>query len=58
MNGKVATGRRAKIEPGCEVIVPEKPDREPLSTQAVVSLTTTIASTLATLTVLIVNVFK
>ena len=58
MNGKVATGRRARIEPGCEVIVPEKPDREPLSTQAVVSLTTTIASTLATLTVLIVNVFK
>lgn len=58
MNGKVATGRRAKIEPGCEVIVPEKPDREPLSTQAVVSLTTTIASTLATLTLLIVNVFK
>lgn len=58
MNGKVATGRRAKIEPGCEVIVPEKPDREPLSTQAAISLSTTIASTLATLTLLIVNVFK
>jgi len=58
MNGKVATGRRARIEPGCEIIVPEKPDREPLSTQAVISLSTTIASTLATLTLLMVNVFK
>lgn len=58
MNGKVAIGRRAKIEPGCEIVVPEKPDREPLSTGAVVSLSTTIASTLATLTLLIINVFK
>lgn len=58
MNGKVATGRRAKIEPGCEVVIPEKPDREPLSTQAAISLSTTIASTIATLTLLIVNVFK
>lgn len=58
MNGKVAAGKGAKIEPGCEIIVPEKPDREPLSTQAVVSLSTTIASTLATVTLLIINVFK
>lgn len=44
MNGKVATGRWAKIEPGCEIVVPEKPDREPVSLQNVIGLSTTLAS--------------
>lgn len=43
-NGKVATGRWAKIEPGCEIIVPEKPDREPMSIQGILGITTSIAS--------------
>lgn len=44
MNGQVATGRRAKIEPGCEIVVPEKPEREPLSMQGILGLGTSIAS--------------
>jgi hypothetical protein len=44
MNGKVATGRWAKIEPGCEIVIPEKPEREPVSLQNVVGLSTTLAS--------------
>ena len=44
MNGQVATGRRARIEPGCEIVVPEKPDREPMSLQGILSLGTTVAS--------------
>lgn len=44
MNGKVATGRWAKIEPGCEIVVPEKPDREPMSLQGILGLSTSIAS--------------
>lgn len=44
MNGKVATGRWAKIEPGCEIVVPEKPDREPMSMQGILGISTSIAS--------------
>ena len=44
MNGKVATGRWAKIEPGCEIVIPEKPDREPMSLQGILGISTSIAS--------------
>lgn len=44
MNGKVATGRWAKIEPGCEIVVPEKPEREPMSMQGILGISTSIAS--------------
>lgn len=44
MNGKVASGRWAKIEPGCEIIVPEKPDKEPMSIQGILSISTSLAS--------------
>lgn len=44
MNGKVASGKWAKIEPGSEIIVPERPEREPVSLQNVVGLSTTLAS--------------
>jgi protein involved in polysaccharide export with SLBB domain len=43
-NGKVATGRWARIEPGCEIVVPEKPDREPMSLQGILGISTSIAS--------------
>ena len=54
MNGKVATGRWAKIEPGCEIVVPERPEREPLSLQAIMGLSTSLAS----VTLLILNLIK
>lgn len=44
MNGKVATGRWAKIEPGCEIIVPERPEREPMSLQGILGISTSLAS--------------
>lgn len=44
MNGQVASGRWAKIEPGCEIIVPERPEREPLSLQGIMGMSTSIAS--------------
>jgi protein involved in polysaccharide export with SLBB domain len=44
MNGEVASGRWAKIEPGCEIVVPERPEREPMSLQGILSLGTSIAS--------------
>lgn len=44
MNGKVASGRWARIEPGCEIIVPEKPEREPMSLQGILGISTSLAS--------------
>lgn len=43
-NGKVATGRWAKIEPGCEIVLPEKPEREPMSLQGILGISTSLAS--------------
>lgn len=54
MNGKVSSGRWAKIEPGCEIVVPEKPDKEPMSVQAILGISTSVAS----LALLIVNLIK
>lgn len=54
MNGKVATGKWVKIEPGCEIVVPEKPEREPMSIQGIVGITTSIA----TMAALILNLVK
>jgi len=44
MNGKVASGRWAKIEPGCEIIVPERPERESAGIQNILGMSTTLAS--------------
>lgn len=44
LNGQVATGRNAKIEPGCEIVVPERPEREPVSLQNILGISTTLAS--------------
>jgi protein involved in polysaccharide export with SLBB domain len=44
MNGEVATGRRSRIEPGCEIVVPERPEKEPMSLQGILSLGTSLAS--------------
>ena len=53
-NGKVASGRWAKIEPGCEIVVPERPEREPMSLQNWVAIGTSVA----TLSALIANLLK
>lgn len=44
MNGQVSTGRWARIEPGCEIVVPERPEREPLNMQGLLGIGTSIAS--------------
>lgn len=54
MNGKVATGRWAKVEPGCEIVVPEKPERQPMSLQGILGISTSIAS----LALLVSNLVK
>jgi protein involved in polysaccharide export with SLBB domain len=54
MNGQVASGRWARIEPGCEIIVPERPEREPMSLQGILGLSTS----LATIALVITNLLK
>lgn len=54
MNGTVDKGARAKIEPGCQIIVPKKKERQPLSTIEILSIGTSTAS-LATMIVSLVN---
>lgn len=44
LNGQVATGSTAKIEPGCEIVVPERPEREPVSIQNILGISTSLAS--------------
>lgn len=47
MNGTVAAtmnGRRPKIEPGCEIVIPQKPERTPMSPQGWISLGSSVVS--------------
>jgi len=53
MNGKVDTGLSARVEPGCEIIVPQKPERSGTSLSEVLGITTSVVSTAAMVTTLI-----
>ena len=57
MNGRVQKARAGvRLEPGCEIIVPEKPERRPVSTAEIVSVgssVTSMATMVATLVTLI-----
>ena len=53
-NGQVASGRWATIEPGSEIIVAERPEREPMSLQGILGMSTSIAS----IALLITNLIK
>ncbi len=53
MNGKVATGLSARVEPGCEIIVPQKPERGGTSLAEIMGITTSVVSTAAMVTTLI-----
>lgn len=58
MNGTVAKGRGSqKIEPGCEIIVPVRPESKGMSTGEIISLGTSAAS-LGTMVATLVNLLK
>ncbi|MBQ6244883.1 MAG: SLBB domain-containing protein [Bacteroidales bacterium] len=58
MNGRVqrAGSGGAKIEPGCEIIVPQRPERAPMSTAEILSMSSS-ATSLATMVATLVNLF-
>ena len=59
MNGSVAKAGRmgVKIEPGCEIIVPQKEDKQSMSAGEVMSIATSAAS-LSTVIITLVNLVK
>ena len=60
MNGTVSKARKHSsklVQPGCEIVVPGKSEREKMSTSEVLSLSSTSAS-LATVVIALLNLFK
>ena len=58
MNGSVAMAKNnSEIEPGCQIIVPSKPDTEGFDWTRVLSIATTLGS-LASMTAAVVAIFK
>lgn len=57
MNGTATVGKNAKLEPGCEIIVPTKPEKEGLRTGEWLAIGTSAAS-VATMLATIANLFR
>lgn len=57
MNGSVDKGAGARVEPGCEIVVPRKPDRKGMSAAEIMTLGTSAAS-MSTMIVSLVNLLK
>lgn len=57
MNGKVSVGATAKIVPGCEVVVPSRPERQKTTVGEWIGIGTAAAS-VATMVATIVNLVK
>lgn len=57
MNGSVDKGSGARVEPGCEIVVPRKPDRKGMSAAEIMTLGTSAAS-MSTMIVSLVNLLK
>ena len=60
MNGSVAKARKASsklIQPGCEIVVPSKGERDGMTTSEILSLSSTSAS-LATVVIALLNLFR
>ena len=57
MNGTVAVGSGAKLEPGCEVVVPARSEKDKLTTGEWLAIGTSAAS-ITTMVATIVNLFR
>jgi len=57
MNGTVSLGLASRVEPGCEIIVPSKPERREMTTGEWMSIGSTSAS-IATMVATIVNLIR
>ena len=57
MNGTVSVGASAKLEPGCEIVVPARSDKDKLTTAEWLGIGTSAAS-ITTMIATIINLFK
>lgn len=58
MNGKVSVGKNSKIMPGCEVVVPSKPEKKKMTTGEWVGIgtaTASMAASIASIVALVIN---
>ncbi|MDD3946126.1 MAG: SLBB domain-containing protein, partial [Bacteroidales bacterium] len=58
MNNTVSKGRGSKIEPGCEIIVPVKPERQGASWGDIVGVTTSVLSVISLTVATLLNVSR
>jgi protein involved in polysaccharide export with SLBB domain len=58
MNNTISKGRGSKIEPGCEIIVPVKPERQGASWGDVVGVTTSVLSVISLTVATLLNVSR
>ncbi|MDD4033283.1 MAG: SLBB domain-containing protein, partial [Bacteroidales bacterium] len=58
MNNTVSKGRSSKIEPGCEIIVPVKPERQGASWGDVIGVTTSVLSVISLTVATLINVTR
>ena len=57
MNGRVEVASKgAKVEPGCEIVVPQRPERKGMSTGEVLAMASASTS-MATMVATLVNLF-
>ena len=57
MNGTVAVGKTAKLEPGCEIVVPARDEKQRLTTAEWLGIGTSAAS-ITTMIATIVSLFR
>ncbi|MBO4264254.1 MAG: SLBB domain-containing protein, partial [Bacteroidales bacterium] len=57
MNGTVAVGAQARLEPGCEIIVPSRPEKDKLTASEWLGIGTAAAS-ITTMVATIINMLK
>ena len=56
MNGRVQVASKgAKVEPGCEIIVPQRPERQGMSTAEVMAMASA-GTSMATMVATLVNI--
>jgi hypothetical protein len=58
MNNTISKGRGSKVEPGCEIIVPMKPERQGADWGDVVGVTTSVLSVISLTVATLLNVSR
>ena len=58
LNGTASTGMNARVEPGCEIVVPRRPERDKLTATEIMSISSSAASVAAMVATIVNLVIK